>query len=116
MNRIRVYGVTCVLMLAAAAARATTIVMPSDEQLIAKAPVILAGTVTATQPVEREGKIWTESSIAVARVLKGNANDAIVVREIGGEINGRYTKLFGTPELAKGERVLMFVEPRADGS
>ncbi|HUP59575.1 MAG TPA: PKD domain-containing protein [Thermoanaerobaculia bacterium] len=115
MNRFRVYGVTCVLMLAAAATRATTIVMPSDEQLIAKTPVILIGSVTATRPVERDGKIWTESSVDVARVLKGQADASIVVREIGGEIDGRFTKLFGTAELAKGERVLLFLEPSPSG-
>ena len=62
MNKIRVYGLTCVLMIAAAAADATTIVMPTDEQLIAKSPVILAGTVLSTKTVSRPGPQSTTSA------------------------------------------------------
>lgn len=115
MNNIRVYGLTCVLMMAAAVASATTIVMPSDEQLIAKSPIILAGTVLSTAVVDDDGTLRTESVIAVASVLKSSAPDTITIRELGGELGGRITKLFGTPEFAKGERVLLFVEPSPHG-
>jgi len=47
LNHIRVYGLTCVLILAALAVplSATTIVMPTDDQLVAKSPVIVEGVV-----------------------------------------------------------------------
>ena len=115
MNKIRVYGVTCVLMLAAVAARATTIVLPSDEQLIAKSPVIVDGTVLSTAPVDRDGAIWTETVIDVARTLKGETDGRITVREIGGTLEDRITKIYGAPEFAAGERVLLFLDVDARG-
>ena len=53
LNRFRVYWPTCVLLLIASAASATTIVLPTDEQLIRKSPVIVEGTVISSTPVLR---------------------------------------------------------------
>lgn len=112
MNRIfRVYGVTCVLMFAAAfAVRATTIVLPTDEQLIAKAAVIVEGEVLSTTPFDRHGAIWTETSVAVSRTIKGDASGTIAIREPGGVIDDRITKIFGAPEFAAGQHVLLFLD------
>ncbi len=115
MNHFRVYGLTCVLMIVAAAASATTIVMPTDEQLIAKSPVIVSGTILSTTVVERDGAIYTEASVAVASVMKGEAPETITVREIGGETNGRFSKIFGAAELKSGERVMLFLEASPKG-
>jgi len=100
----------------ASAATATTIVLPTDDQLIAKSPVIVDGTVVSTHTVDRNGTIWTETEIAVARTIKGSVPSKITVREIGGELGDRITKIFGTAEFAAGERVLLFLEqsPRGD--
>ncbi|HEX6639907.1 MAG TPA: hypothetical protein VF215_02285, partial [Thermoanaerobaculia bacterium] len=102
MNKFRAYGLTCVFFLATMAAHATTIVLPSDEQLIAKSPVIVDGTVLSTTPVERDGRIWTETVVEVARALKGNVASRITIHELGGTIDDRITKLFGTPEFQAG--------------
>jgi PKD repeat protein len=115
VNRIRVYGVTCVLLLAAMAAQGTTIVLPSDEQLIAKSPVIVDGTVLSTKVVDRDGTIWTDTVVEVARTIKGSVTDTITVREIGGVLDDRMTKLFGTPEFQAGQHVLLFLEPSPRG-
>jgi PKD repeat protein len=115
MNRMRVYGLTCVLMIAAAAARATTIVMPTDEQLITKSPVIVTGTVLSTTTVNRNGSIFTEAAVSVANSLRGNVTGTITVREMGGEADGRFTKIFGAAEFKAGERVLLFLEPSPQG-
>ncbi|HYO78401.1 MAG TPA: PKD domain-containing protein, partial [Thermoanaerobaculia bacterium] len=116
MNKFRVYGLTCVLMmLASETVRATTIVLPTDEQLIAKSPVIVEGTVVSSAPVDRDGSIWTETVIAVARNHKGRTAQTITVQEIGGVIDERITKVFGTPEFAQGERVLLFLERTSRG-
>jgi PKD repeat protein len=97
------------------AARATTIVLPTDEQLIAKSPVIVQGTVLSTAAADRDGTIVTETRIEVARTLKGDAAGTIAVRELGGIVGDRITKIFGTPEFAAGERVLLFLEPSPRG-
>ena len=115
MNRIRVYGLTCVLTMAAAAVQATTIVMPTDEQLIAKSPVIVTGTVVSSTSVDRGNAIWTDTRVEVASALKGSISGTITIHEIGGEVDGRFTKIFGAPRMTAGERVLLFLEPAPQG-
>jgi PKD repeat protein len=115
VHKTRVYGLTCVLILAAMAARGTTIVLPTDEQLIAKSPVIVDGTVLSTAAVGRDGSIVTDTRIEVARAVKGDAAGTITVRETGGIVGDRITKIFGTPEFTAGERVLLFLEPSPRG-
>lgn len=115
MNRLRVYGLTCLFLLVAAFADATTIVLPDDEQLIAKSPVIVEGSVVSTAVLERDGRIVTETVIAVSRALKGHTEETVTVRELGGELDGRITKVFGTPEFQAGERVLLFLEKAPQG-
>jgi PKD repeat protein len=106
---------TCVLLMLAIPAAATTIVMPTDEQLIGKSPVIVEGTVVSSAAVDRNGVIWTESRIRVTRAIKGTTGETIVVAEPGGILGDRLTKVFGTPEYADGERVLLFLERDARG-
>ena len=95
LKHFRVYWPTCVLLLLASAASATTIVLPTDEQLIRKSPVIVEGTVISSTPVLRGEGIWTETKLAVDRTIKGDAAGELTIREVGGEIDGRITKIFG---------------------
>lgn len=110
------YWLTCVLtMLTAFAAHATTIVLPSDEQLVDKAPVIVSGTVVSLSPVDRDGTIWTETTVSVTRTIKGKAADTITIHEPGGILGDRITKVFGTPEFTVGESVLLFLDEAPRG-
>src|SRR3954447_7640182 len=97
LKHFRVYWPTCVLMLLATAVSATTIVLPTDDQLIRKSPVIVEGVVISSAPVLRDEGIWTETKIAVDRTLKGDVAGEVTIREVGGEIDGRITKVFGSP-------------------
>ena len=115
MKLIRMYGLTCVLAIVAGAASATTIVLPTDEQLIAKSPVIVEATVVSSTPVDRGTAIWTETRLAIDRTLKGDVSGEVIVREIGGQIDNRITRIFGTPEYAVGEHVLVFLTPTPRG-
>lgn len=115
MKSFRAYGLACVFFLVTVAAHATTIVLPTDEQLIAKSPVIVDGTVLSSEAVERDGRIRTETRLSVARRLKGETADVITINELGGIVGERITKIFGTPEFAEGERVLLFLEPNPHG-
>jgi PKD repeat protein len=114
---LRAYWLTCVLTILALAgsASATTIVMPDDAQLIAKSPLIVEGEVVATAPVESDGKIWTETTVAVSRTWKGSASSSVTIREIGGIVGDRITKIFGAPEYTAGEHVLLFLTPTPRG-
>jgi len=115
LKHFRVYWLTCVVMIAAMSGSATTIVLPTDDQLIAKSPVIIEATVVSSLAVERNGRIWTETTLSVERALKGGVSGEIIVREIGGVVGDRITKVFGTPEYAAGERVLAFLTPTPRG-
>jgi PKD repeat protein len=116
VKHFKVYWQTCICsMLFAAVASATTIVMPSDEALIAKSPLVVEGTVARTGPVAIDSRIWTETVVNVQRTLKGSAAATVTIREIGGELDGRITKIFGTPQYAQGEEVLLFLTPTPRG-
>lgn len=96
--------------------RATTIVMPSDEQLVRKSPLIVVGQVVASGPVERDGRIWTATTLEVERVLRGEIPaTTVVIREVGGALGHRRTVIFGAPEYRAGERVLAFLAPTRRG-
>lgn len=117
MKRFRVYWPTCVLLMAmiASPAVATTIVMPSDDQLISKSPLIVEGTVLSSEAVDRDGSIRTESVLKVEKVLKGTAPAEITIREIGGVVGNRITHIYGAPVYTPGERVLAFLDPHPAG-
>lgn len=110
---MRVYWLTLVLALLAISAGATTIVLPSDEQLADKAALIVTGRVLATEPYERDGAIWTDTTILVGRHLKGRSPDKIVVQEPGGTLGARITRVFGAPQFEEGGTVLLFLMPSA---
>src|SRR5205814_1289473 len=115
LRHLKVYWSLCVLMILAAPVFATTIVMPTDEQLIAKSPVIVEGTVVSSTPVARGNAIWTETTLSVAKTIKGNAAGTITIREMGGVLDNRITKIFGAPEYAPGGHVLVFLTPTPRG-
>src|SRR2546430_1433034 len=115
LKHFRVYWPTCAFLLFASAASVTTIVLPTDDQLIRKSPVIVEGTVISSTPVLRGEGIWTETKLAVDRTLKGDAAGEITIREVGGEIDGRITKVFGSPVYQAGERVMAFLTPTTRG-
>ena len=98
-----------------ASAQATTIVLPTDDQLISKSPVIVQGKVIESAAVDRSGGIYTETTVAVERTIKGQANPTIVIREAGGRIGDRFNVVFGSPEYVSGEKVLLFLWPTPDG-
>jgi PKD repeat protein len=115
LKHLKVYWSWCVLMILAVSASATTIVMPTDEQLIAKSPVIVEGTVISTTPVARGNAVWTQTSVSVAKSIKGNVSGNIVISEAGGILDNRITKIFGAPEYTPGEHVLLFLTPTPRG-
>ncbi|HEY0160800.1 MAG TPA: PKD domain-containing protein [Thermoanaerobaculia bacterium] len=103
------------MLLASVAMHATTIVLPTDEQLIAKSPVIVEGTVVSSTPVERNGSIWTDTVVSVARNVKGRTPETITVHELGGIVGERVTRIYGTPVFTAGKQVLLFLEPSPRG-
>lgn len=100
---------------ALAPALATTIVLPSDDRLIEKSPLIVVATVGSSAPVEIEGSIRTETVLHIEQTLKGSAPASVMVYEPGGKVGERLSIVFGTPEYTPGERVLAFLTPAPEG-
>lgn len=92
-------------------ALATSIVLPSDDRLIEKSPLIVIATVATSSPVDLDGSIWTETVLQIEETLKGAAAATVTVREPGGELGDRLSVVFGAPEYEPGARVLVFLTP-----
>ncbi|MEO8218292.1 MAG: PKD domain-containing protein [Acidobacteriota bacterium] len=100
---------------AASSLRATAIIMPTDDQLVAKSPVIVIGTVLRSEGVERNGGIWTETNLKVETVLRGSTGSEVTIREVGGRVGRKFNVVFGSPEYQAGQRVLVFLWPTSRG-
>jgi PKD repeat protein len=112
--RLRISILFALALASASVASATTIVVPTDEQLIDKSLFIAAGEVLSSAAVDRQGTIWTETQLRVDRTLKGELPAVITVRELGGELNERFNVIFGGAEYEPGERVLVFLSRDGD--
>ena len=101
------------LLIAAAPAAATVYVMPTDEAMVARSPVIVFGEVTATEPGPVGGPLATDVMFQVEDVLKGFVpGGTIVVRQPGGMgPDGIVGRVAGLPLLVEGDRALLFLDP-----
>lgn len=96
---------------------ATTYVAVPDGRLADQAELIVAGTVRERRPVAGAAEPLTEYALEVEQALKGRAGGRIAVRVPGGEREDGVTMLvWGAPDFARGERVLLFLLRHADGS
>jgi hypothetical protein len=100
-----------------APAGATTYVMMKDEALVDSSPLIVEARVVsiAGAPVEAPS---TDYRVEILHRLKGrNPGAEIVVRQLGGvNSEGRALKIWGLTRLGLGDRALLFLVPRADGT
>lgn len=115
MNRLYSALLLGMVALVAPVALATTIVLPTDDQLIAKSPLILSGDVLESAAVEENGRIFTVTRIAVEQLLKGSAAPMVEIREIGGQVGDRFNVVYGSPRYTAGERVMVFLWPTGRG-
>ncbi|HKV10202.1 MAG TPA: fibronectin type III domain-containing protein [Thermoanaerobaculia bacterium] len=102
---------------AAAPALATTMVLATDEELFDQAALVLEGTVVS-QAAEASGRPATEYRVRVDRTIKGRApRSEVAVRVPGGTTaDGMTLEIHGAPELSVGERALLFLAARPDGT
>lgn len=100
-----------------APARATTYVMTTDDELLAKATLVVAGTVRGVEPVEatfgaRGGALpATDYTIEVERLLHGRLSSGTLVMRLPGgtRADGSTWRLWGTPTFVPGERLVLFL-------
>lgn len=109
--------VASICVVSAAQAGATAFVPMTVEDLTDSSAAIVIGTVEQLTGVEHEGTISTLVTVTVEQVLKGDLHATdITLKEDGGSVGGRQQIVFGTPSFYRGERVLLFLTVRDDGS
>lgn len=109
----------CFLICVASSAHASTFFIPSDDDLIIGARAIVRGKVLSVscQVDEQTGRIFTYVRVRVRQVLKGEIGEPeIVLKEQGGRAGDRGSVIFGSPQFAAGERVVLYLDTRRDGS
>src|ERR1700741_2938106 len=108
--RPRFLALACT-MLFAAAASATTFIVPEDDELIAKSTVIAIGTVEGSYVQETEGTIETVYEIRLEQSLKAQlrVEELLSVVSPGGVIGDRGLHVEAAAHFHQGERVLLFL-------
>lgn len=95
---------------------ATTFVVGSDADLLASADLVVEGHVDSVSSLAQGDAIDTLAVVRVSETVKGFAPETLVVRLPGGEADGRGHLVYGAPTLAPGERALLFLRDRGDGT
>jgi len=109
----------CLALCFASSARASTFIMASDDDLIVGARAIVKGKVLSIdcQADEQTGRVFTYVRVRIQEVIKGEiAERQIVLKEEGGQVGNRGSTIFGSPRFNLGERVLLYLDTRRDGS
>lgn len=90
-----------------------------DDDLIVGARAIVIGRVLTlgSRLDSDQDRIFTYITVAIDETLKGDISSSqIVLKEEGGEVDGQGSTIFGTPQFSRGERVLLYLDTRRDGS
>ena len=107
------------LLSCAQASLATTVIIPSDDQMIVEARAIVRGRILAIETGldEQQDRIYTYVTLKVQEVLKGRITQRkIVLKQPGGEYGSRGSMVFGTPEFTVGENVILYLDTWRDGN
>jgi hypothetical protein len=103
----------------AAMAGATTIVPISDRGLALSVRAVVDATVVDSEPVwdDARGAVYTYVTLDVERAYKGDVPPGLVVlRQLGGITPEHATVVYGSPDLAPGERVFLYLNADDDGA
>ncbi|HSL82309.1 MAG TPA: hypothetical protein VLF66_06000, partial [Thermoanaerobaculia bacterium] len=103
---------------AAAPAAATTYVMVEDPVLADQASAVVDARVVAVEPAPVAGRPATDYTVEIERLVAGSApGTTLIVRVPGGvRPDGLELRIWGVPRFAVGERALLFLVPRDDGT
>jgi hypothetical protein len=107
-----------VLVGASGPAEAMTYRPVSDENLVAASALIVIGEVEQVRAARLDdGRIVTQTELRVDATLKGSVSSPrIRVTEPGGRVGDVIVRIPGVPRFAPGERALVFLHERADGT
>ncbi|MEA2163042.1 MAG: hypothetical protein QOK37_1169 [Thermoanaerobaculia bacterium] len=115
MKSIRL--IAAVVFLLPSALFATVFQPATDRQLADRSDAVVVATVRdAAARVRADGAIVTDYRLAVEETLKGAASGTITVTETGGTVDGRFTYISDSAVYTPGERVMVFLKKRSDGT
>ena len=99
-------------------AAATTYVMVDDAEMVAQATAVVDARIVAVEPAPTAGRPSTDYTIEIERLLDGSApGTSLIVRVPGGVgPDGIGFRVYGAPRFAPGERAILFLAPRGDGT
>ena len=99
-------------------ANALTYVMPTDQELLERADVVVLARVLAAENAPADRRAATDYLVEIDDPIRGFVPaSTVLVRVPGGlRADGLRVRAFGVPELVVGERVLLFLAPQASGA
>jgi len=98
--------------------RAMTYRPLSDENLVAASALVVIGQVEQVRSARLAGgRIVTQTDVRIDTTLKGRASGPrIRLTEPGGRVGDVIVRIPGVPQFAPGERTLLFLRERRDGT
>jgi len=101
------------LLLAAGVAAATTVVPLTIEQLTAVSSHVVEGRALQSwsQWNAAHSIIYTYTKFAVTRSLKGQTAGTVIVRQLGGALDGTTQRVAGVHYWVRGEQAVLFLRP-----
>jgi hypothetical protein len=108
-----------ILITCAHTASATTVIMPTDANMIIGSRAIIRGRVLNVESAldPQSNRIFTYITMRVQEVFKGQINERkIILKQEGGQIEGRGSIVFGTPQFTLDQEALLYLDTWADGS
>lgn len=112
-------AVFMIAVLTPVAAGSAVFIVPTDTELIQKSSAIVVGTVTEIHSeFSVDGPIVTHIDLDIEEVLKGSIerSEPLRITEDGGIVGEYFTAVSGSPSYWTGNRALIFLERRDDGS
>jgi hypothetical protein len=113
MHALRILaGILCLCV----AVHATSVRLPSFEELVDGSSLVFRGRVTAVQSGwsgdGSQRHLATRVTFQIERAIKGDAAPTLTLEFMGGERDGRRQEIAGLPRFAVGDRGVFFVENR----
>jgi hypothetical protein len=114
--RRRAVAVAALVLALAAPAGATTIRSVGLQAAGKAATVVARGVVRGVEVRLVGDRIYTDAEIAVLECVKGRCGASLVVRQLGGELDGEGVTVAGSARLDAGAEVVLMLRPRRDGA
>ena len=111
---LRTFAFLSVISLLLSAARATTVIPPTFDELVTQAETIFEGTVTGTRSEwTGEGSnrhIVTYVTFKIEDAVKGTLGAEYTIRMFGGTVGDQTIEVTDAPKFKIGDRDILFVE------